>query len=53
MSKKFFIYALLVSFATTVMSWSSMADTSNKSGRGSGWTSRTSGGSSGGFGGHK
>ncbi|MES3025674.1 MAG: hypothetical protein V4857_29200 [Pseudomonadota bacterium] len=52
MTKGYFIYALVVTAVVTVLSWSSMAGSTKKSGPGSVWSTRSSGGSYGG-GGHK
>ena len=54
MNTKYFLYAILVTAVTTVISWSSMiGSSSSSSGRGSSWSSHS--GSGGGYsgGGHK
>ncbi len=49
MNTKYFLYALLVTAVTTIISWSTMIDSSSTSrGRGSSWST---GSGSGGFGG--
>ncbi|WP_182915662.1 hypothetical protein [Massilia cavernae] len=54
MNNKYFIYALVVTFITTTVSWTRMVASSTSSGAGSSWrsTGGYSGGSHGG-GGHK
>jgi hypothetical protein len=55
MKGKFLLYALAVSFLSTVFSWGSMLKASTTSG-GSSWSSHSRGGYSGGYtggGGHK
>ena len=54
MRTKFILYAILVTFITTVICWVSMAS-SGRSGGGNSWRSHSYGGGSGGYsgGGHK
>jgi hypothetical protein len=56
MNGKYFAYAIILTFVTTLINWGSMiGSSSSSSGHGSSWSSHSSGGGgySGGGGGHK